>query len=186
LTVIRDDTPGRQVIFMGAGADLDIEAAIFHSLLEGLRAGYWSLVAEEKIVEADKKAPLVENIKERKAFWCDRSRLSEADFLFEGPLKRAAKNEYSGAGYNVKLRRLKEIFKARGMDVYAVDCTTAIANEFGLKIMMVLAPELCYLYLDERFKYLGAKRLYEAPVKMGIFNESKKEEEMNAVPHPFL
>ncbi len=186
LTVIRDRTLGRPAVFLGAGADLDVEAAIIHSLLEGLRAGYWAAVSEEQIATVNKKAPLIENIEERRFFWCDKSRISGANFLFSGPIKKMTKNEHRGAGYQAKFERLRKILKANNINVYGVDCTSKVADEFGLKIMMVLVPELYYLYLNERFKYLGTKRLYEAPVRMGVLKQPKKEEEINLTPHPFL
>ena len=186
LTVIRDQIPGRPAVFLGAGADLDAESAIIHSLLEGLRAGYWRDVSEEQIAEVNKKAPLIENLEERRAYWCDKSRMPEADFLLNGPMKKIKRNEFCGADNQKKLERLKQILRARGMEAYGVDCTTKAAEGAGLKIIMTLVPELYYLYLNERFKYLGSKRLYEAPVKMGVFKQPKKEEEMNSIPHPML
>ena len=186
LTVICDNAPGRPAVFLGAGADLDVEAAIIHSLLEGLRAGYWSSVSEEQIAKVNKKAPLIENIEERRVYWCDKSRMPEVDFLLTGPIKKIERNEFRGADNQKKLERLKRILSARGMDAYWVDCTTKAAEDAGLKIMMTLVPELYCLYLNEHFKYLGSKRLYEAPVRMGVFKEPKKEEEMNSIPHHFL
>jgi len=61
-----------------------------------------------------------------------------------------------------------------------------LAKEFGLTILASLVPRLCPLYLNEHYKCLGVRRLYEAPVRMGIFKNPKKEEEMNPVPHPML
>lgn len=164
LTVIRDGARGRPAVFLGAGAGLDIESAIIHSLLEGLRAGYWSSVSDEQIEAVNKKASLIENIEERRVYWCDKSRMPEADFLLSGPIKKIERNEFSGASSQKKMEHLIKILKARGIKAYVVDYATKAAKDAGLKIVKVLIPKLYYLYLNERFKHPG----------------------VNPIPHPFL
>ncbi|MBI2635302.1 MAG: YcaO-like family protein [Parcubacteria group bacterium] len=169
LTVIRDNAIGRPAIFLGAGADLNIESAIIHSLLEGLRAGYWNSVSREQIEAVNKKVPLIENIEERRVYWCDKSRMREVDFLLDGPIKKIERNEFGGASNQKKMELLKQILMVRGMKAYGVDYATKAAKDSGLKITKVLIPELYYLYLDERFRYSGIKR-----------------KDVNPIPHPFL
>lgn len=186
LAAIRDSALGRPSLFLSTRADLDIEAAIVSSLIDGLRAGFWPSVSKKDIAKTNKKAPLIENVEERRAYWCDKKRLKETNFLFSGPVKIIEKNEYCQATPKAKLKKLKEILAVRGLDAYIADVASPIAKEFGLRVVMSLVPGLYPLYLNEYFKYLGIRRLYEAPVKMGILKNPKKEEEINLIPHPFL
>ncbi len=164
LTVIRDMARGRPAVFLGAGADLDIESAITHSLLEGLRAGYWGSVSDEQIEAVNKKAPLIENIEERRVYWCDKSRIPEIDFLLNGPIKKIERNEFYRAGSQKKMKHLVKILKSCKIEAYSVDCSAKAVEDAGLKIIKVLIPKLYYLYLNERFRYPG----------------------INPIPHPLL
>ena len=85
-----------------------------------------------------------------------------------------------------KFRRIKNVFMEHGYQVFYKDITTAAAQKAGLTVIMSLAPNLYPLYLNERYRYLGVRRLFDAPVRMGALSSPKKEDEMNDTPHPFL
>jgi ribosomal protein S12 methylthiotransferase accessory factor len=53
--------------------------------------------------------------------------------------------------------------EAAGSSAYAVDVTTPDVAELGLSVVKVLAPELCQLDVVHRARFLGGRRLYEAP-----------------------
>ena len=187
LTVIRDNAPRRIKVYAAPRADLDIENAIKSSLSEALVAGFINESAPEEIkIWSDKGQKNIENIKDRLIYWSDSKRTGEADFLYGDSFKTLSINKYQGADAKEKLPALKEILKNSGIDAYVADATVPLAKEFGLTILASLVPRLCPLYLNEHYKCLGVRRLYEAPVRMGIFKNPKKEEEMNPVPHPML
>ncbi|MBI2446386.1 MAG: YcaO-like family protein [Parcubacteria group bacterium] len=187
LTVIRDNAPKRLKVYAAPRADLDIENAIKSSLSEALVAGFINESATEEVkILNDNEGENIKNIKDRIIYWSDLKRIGEADFLYGDGFRTLADNKYRGAGAKEKLPVLKEILKNSGLDAYVVDATTPLAKEFGLTVLASLIPRLCPLYLNEHYKCLGVRRLYEAPARMGIFKNSKKEEEMNLVPHPML
>lgn len=187
LTVIRDNSPQRLKVYAAPRTDLDIEKAIKSSLYEALVSGFILGATPDEIKAANKKGgENIEGIKDRLIYWSDPRRLQEIDFIYGGKIKKLQTNEYRRADFRKKLAALKEILKNSGLDVYVADATMPLAKEFGLTVLASLVPKLCPLYLNEHYKCLGVKRLYEAPMRMGIFERPKKEEDMNLIPHPML
>jgi len=73
--------------------------------------------------------------------------------------------------------------KQAGIDVYVTDLTTADLADAGLKVVRVVMPQTVRLYREFELPYLGGKRLYEAPARMGF--TALSEAELNLQPHPF-
>jgi len=187
LTVIRDSSPQRIKVYVAPRTDLDVERAIRSSLYEAQMPGVVAAATTDAIKIINEKGnENIGNIEDRRTYWSDPARLKEASFLYGGALGELRTNEYRGANFKKKLPVLKEILKNAGLDAYAAEVTTPLAKELGLTVLTSLVPGLYPLYLDEHYKYLGIKRLYEAPVRMGVLEKPKKEEEMNPIPHPML
>ncbi len=183
LALIRESSPERPAAFVSIRADMDIEEAITAALTDGLRAGTWPDVTIQKLEEARKKLPNVTTIQERHIYWGQRELASEAAFLADGPTRNS---DAMPTRLKNKFKTLEKIMAERGFTIFFADATSSIARSAGLTVLMSIIPGLYPLYLNEHFKYLGIKRLYDAPVKMGVFKESKREDEMNPVPHPML
>ena len=81
------------------------------------------------------------------------------------------------------LRRILEMLRRRGLEVYAVDLTTDEALRAGLRVIRVLIPGLQPFSFHYRARYLGHSRLYKAPKNMGY--RVLAEPEVNALPQPF-
>jgi ribosomal protein S12 methylthiotransferase accessory factor len=73
--------------------------------------------------------------------------------------------------------------KAAGLDVHAADLTTPDMADAGLHVVRVVMPQTVRLYREFELPYLGGKRLYEAPAKMGF--TALREEQLRLKPHPF-
>jgi len=71
-------------------------------------------------------------------------------------------------------------------DVIYVDITAPKIGKYGVKVVKVIIPQLQPLHLDEKYPYLSFRRLYEAPVDMGVLTRAKTFNELNKIPHPFL
>jgi ribosomal protein S12 methylthiotransferase accessory factor len=74
---------------------------------------------------------------------------------------------------------------ARGYEAVVVDLTTSDIAALGMKVVRVLTPELHPLHGIHRFPFLGGKRLYEVPVRLGHRPTAPTEAELNPYPHPF-
>lgn len=81
------------------------------------------------------------------------------------------------------LRLLLDRLAARGMDVYAVELTTAEARHVGFRVVRVIIPQLMPLAFTHRARYLGHPRLFTGPVAMGY--PAHDEAAINPMPQPF-
>lgn len=186
LAVILDNAVGRCAVRVAPRTDLDIEQAIIDASIEALKAGVSDDVTASEREAVHRAGHDIYTLPQRRIFWSDQARKKEIDFLFGGPLKKIIKGDFFDADYDKKLKGLKKILQENDFEAYLADVTAPIAKEAGLTIFVSLLPRLYPLYLNEHYKYLGVKRLYDAPVKMGCLKTPRKEEEMNLVPHPML
>lgn len=186
MAAIRETANGWPPIFISPHANLDIESAIAACLLDGLRAGYWPKVSDDSIRNAQSDGFHIDTFDKRRAYWCASDALANTEFLFKRREKEIGENNFMGASNALKLQKIKELLRTQKLDAYIADITLPMAKEAGLRVLKAIIPELYPLYLDEHYKYLGIKRLYDAPVKMGVLSVHKKEEEINVSPHPML
>ena len=73
----------------------------------------------------------------------------------------------------------------RGLSAYAVDVTAPDIREAGLWVARAVVPELCGLDVVHGIRYLGGRRLYDAPVDAGLLDQPLDLSELNPDPHPF-
>src|SRR3989344_1311685 len=180
------DAEGRCAVKVAPRADLDIEHAIIDASIEALRVGVSSDVTASEKEAVDKAGHDIYTLPQRRIFWSDQARKKDVDFLFGGPVQKIIKGEFSGTDVGKKLEGLKKILQEKNFKAYLVDVTAPIAKEAGFAGFVLLLSKLYPLYLNEHYKYLGVKRLYEAPVKMGFSKTPRAEENMNIIPHPML
>lgn len=188
LALVQDSSVGRPVAFVSARADVDIETAITAALADGLRAGTWPDVTSEKIDSMRRKFPNIENIRDRHVYWGQRELVPEIAFLTAGQFRGIRQREQTQERKNQEneLQVLEKALREKGLSVFIADATSPIARDAGLTVLMSIIPGLYPLYLNEHFKYLGIRRLYEAPVAMNVLRKPKQEDEMNSIPHPML
>ncbi|MGW6129869.1 YcaO-like family protein [Cellulomonas sp. NPDC055163] len=72
-----------------------------------------------------------------------------------------------------------------GLDVLALDLTTTDVAEAGYRVARTIVPQLQPLDADHRLRFLGGRRLYEAPVRMGYRSGPSTVADLNPVPHPY-
>jgi ribosomal protein S12 methylthiotransferase accessory factor len=75
--------------------------------------------------------------------------------------------------------------EAAGSTLYAVDVTSPDVRDLGLVVVKTIAPELCALDVPHAARFLGGRRLYEAPVQLGLRDTPLAESDVNPAPHPF-
>lgn len=181
------DQQGRYPIHISTRTGLDIQSAIERVVLDHLKVGLWdSFFPEETTREINALAPRLRSIRHRQIFWADPPNQKEIEFLLKGPTTKTFKKEKTETSYSQRLQVLTNIIKNQGLEAYLVDATSTAAKDAGLIVLMSLIPGLYPMYLDEDYKYLGIKRLYDSPVKMGYLKNPRREEEMNQTPHPFV
>lgn len=72
------------------------------------------------------------------------------------------------ASYDKNVDLIVNELRQLNCEVFFVNMATSEVAQTGLFVTKVLSPELVPLWRDDRFPYLGVKRLYEVPNKFGI------------------
>jgi ribosomal protein S12 methylthiotransferase accessory factor len=70
------------------------------------------------------------------------------------------------------------------LEVIIAEITTADALACGYRVVRTLVPGAVDIAADARFAQFGAKRLYNAPVAMGLADAPLSESELNHLPVP--
>ena len=73
--------------------------------------------------------------------------------------------------------------KNRGCNVLFKDITTVDIRQLGFYSVKIFIPQLVQLAGAYPFYFLGGKRLYEAPKKIGL--DTNDYDGLNKFPHPF-
>ena len=71
------------------------------------------------------------------------------------------------------------------MSAYAVDVTSPDVESLGLRVVRVVAPELCALDVAHSARFLGCPRLYTAAFEAGLAPRVLEPADLNDDPHPF-
>lgn len=182
-----DRTGGGPAVHVTAAADLDPEQALYHALLENVKVGTLVMpkMDEDSIRQTNEMYPNF-HISERGIWWSQPENIEKIAWMLEGKTIPLQKSKTAAKTYKEKLAYLKKLLERAEQETFLVDVSTPVADEFGLTVIMSIIPGLYPMYLREEFRYLGVKRLYDLPVKLGYLKKSRKEEEMNSTPHPFM
>lgn len=125
------------------------------------------------------------DIEDRAYFWFPVEMINHLDFWLKSEnSKSISKQELKLESQD--LERVISLLSEREMEILYVDITDPKIRKYGFRVVRVIIPQLQPVYLDERYPYLGKKRLYGVPVKMGFIQSPKKISQLNKIPHPFL
>lgn len=189
LSVLIDETGIGLPVSLGLKSHLNPINAIVGSMQESLNPREWirrevennsSLIRE---VNADE----ISTTRLRGIFWFDKNKMNKLHFLIKRrPAKKVylKKIRYLSSGEQLKI--LLKIFKNKKYEVSFVDIGMPKIRQSGYEVVFVFIPELHPLYLDEKYPYLGGRRLYQVPRLIGYKNVQKREEDLYQFPHPFL
>ena len=84
-----------------------------------------------------------------------------------------------------RLSWIVEHLSARGFEVIGVDITAPDIARYGVRVMRAIVPGLQPLGFGPSGLRLGGRRLYDAPVRMGVFSSRPAEQDLNRFPHCF-
>lgn len=188
LTVVIDKSGYGLAVSTGLKADLNSDKAIEGSLQEAFHTRSWiRSCVESGDLNVNIKTNQIKTIKDRGAFWFNIKRIIDIEFFLNlEPQTYMPKKLTNGSSEKSKLDVISKIIMAAGMKIYYKDLTLDQLKRFGYWIVKVLVPELQPLYLNDRYPYLGNKRIYDVPVKLGLLKKTHLISELNTFPHPFL
>lgn len=109
--------------------------------------------------------------------------IDKLDFWMKGK-KMILEKPMKALSFKKKLEKILRMLKEFNLEVVYVDVSLPKIKKLGFWVVKVIIPELQPLYLEEDYPYLGGKRLYEVPVKLGF--KRNRINGFNPIPHPFL
>lgn len=196
LSILVDRSGEGPTVIADAATDMDPEDAIITSIEAAQQARPW--LRNEMFHLCDTcNCEVLEKVQPeywlstnlyRGLLWARRDMISNIDFLLGNQKRKRVESfeNLSSRDAERNLRTILKMFEEKNMEVAYVDITTPDVNELGFKVVRVIIPELQPLHGDERFKYLGGRRLYEVPKLLGYRSTESTEDELNQIPHPFV
>lgn len=195
LCVLLDHRRSPTMISVGGAAGLDPVRAATKAMTEAVQTREWG----KFLGGPEGRAPFAAEYDDVRDFE-DHVRLyaygdmeHAVDFLRSGPLVGLDEGAGAppgpptpgprsvGADLATVLGRLDDA----GLDVLALDLTTTDVHEAGYRVARTIVPQLQPLDADHRLRFLGGRRLYEAPVRMGYRTAPSTVADFNPVPHPY-
>jgi len=187
LSFIIDKSLIPPLITSGLKSDLDPEKGILGSLEECFNTYDWVLELHKsgQVFTGDKND--IRSHNDRALYWLQKGMIKNLDFLIKTKKKKEISKfvNLDKKSTNENLEFLLHDLKKRKMETVIVDVTPRDVKEVGFKVVKVLIPKLQPLYLNEKIRYLGGKRLYKIPKLLGL-NRKITEEDFNNIPHPFV
>ena len=191
MIVIVDRTGVGPAITVATKTSVDILEAIIGAICEAQKTRIWMREIMDKgdydLQGIKSGADKISTFIDRGLFWSPVEMIKHMEFLFQGPKKTLEENfSVSSLDYQSSYQRVVDLFVSKGVPIYAKDLTTPEINSLNFKVVKVIIPQLQPLYLWEQFRYLGSKRLYQAPIDMGHLRDALSLKNLNNIPHPFL
>ena len=148
---------GGSALGVGAAAAPTVQRAVMKALDEATRVRTWARALRAAGMEAP-AADDVEELDDHIRFYADPRNASKVAFL-DGSQRRRRVDRVKAVdgGIDALCRRLSR----RNVTAYAVDVTSSDIRDAGLRVVRVIAPELCALDVQHTAQLLGARRLYE-------------------------
>lgn len=173
---------GRETLGVGAAAATTVERAATKALDEAMRVRTWAQALRRSGATAP-AADAVEELDDHVRFYSDPVNAARVDFLDSCRARRRI--EHVPAVSAPPIESICRRLARRGVTAYAVDVTSPDVREAGLRVVRVIAPELCQLDVEHRARLHGGRRVYEEPLRLGRARRILTEDDLNPDPHPF-
>ncbi len=181
--------PGRLgALGVGASAAPSIEVAWRKALAEAFSVHRW--VRDMALEEPERlhlDAAGIQTFDGHTMFYASEERVPRAAFLDSSPSRRSTLDVRALEGDNVLelIEAVTRRLDAQGVSAYAVDVTSPDVLDAGLRVVHVVAPELCALDVVEGARFLGGRRMYHAAFEAGLAPRPLEPSGLNPDPHPF-
>ena len=184
LGIVRAPVGFAGALGVGAGTAATIERAWFKALAEAFASR--AAGAKLELLDPGDYGPqgdAVVTFEDHIRYYAGADRARAAAFLDAGAVSTSTRDvpQLSADRVVSLCRRVA----AAGATAYAVDVTSPDVTELGLVVTKVIAPELCPLDVLHHARFLGGRRLYEAPAALGLRAGALAEADVNPDPHPF-
>jgi ribosomal protein S12 methylthiotransferase accessory factor len=172
-----------------ARSDARHEAPIEKALDEAVRVRSWARELRRRDPNARSLPPpaQIRNFDEHVAFYAYDENAARASFLDAGRERRHVSDVARLEGPRVRARidAICGRLEAGGATAYMADVTAPDVRGAGLRVIKVVAPELCPLDVEHAAPCLGGRRLYDVPWRLGLRESALSADDLNPDPHPF-
>lgn len=173
---------------VGAASAPTVAVAWRKALAEAFSVQRWVRdLAFEEPDRLDCPAEAIATFDAHTLYYASEDRAGRAAFLDASPERRATREVRPLDGVNVLelIRSVTRRLEARGASAYAVEVTSPDVLVAGLRVVHVVAPELCPLDVVEGACFLGGRRMCAAAFEAGLATRPFEPSELNQDPHPF-
>ena len=189
LCLLIDERRTPPMICAGAAADLDPIRAAGKAMTEAVQTREWA----KFLGGGGRKFQFAPDFSDIRDFEDHVALYAYGDMLHAVQFLMSESNEcISGCWDNGSVRDAKrdlertvEILAARDLEIIALDLTSPDVAECGYHVARVMIPELQPLDADHLHRFMGGRRLYEVPQRMGYAEGPTNIESLNIYPHPF-
>ncbi len=181
--------PGsRAALAVGAGCDARMPDAWLKALSEAFGVYRWLGLQRE--TEPSRPLPCKEEVQtfdDHMLFYATHERARLASFLdaSQARTRPADAPALSGSTPRDHVKAVVGRLERHGVSAYAVDVTSSDVESLGLRVVRVIAPELCALDVAHSARFLGSQRLYTAAFEAGLAPTVLEPADLNDDPHPF-
>jgi ribosomal protein S12 methylthiotransferase accessory factor len=189
LCLLIDEQRSPVMVCAGGAAALDPLAAASKALLEAVQTREWAkfMLRGGKSFHFEPDFSDIEEFEDHVALYAHGDMLEAVRFLVDSPGQVALDGaaEAKSPDWAADLTRLVSLLAGRGYDVLAVDLTTPDAAQCGYFVTKALIPGFQPLDASYRRRFLGGRRLYQVPVRLGYTQTETTIEQLNPNPHPY-
>lgn len=177
------NTARNRMIDLGLGTGPTQQAAVTDAVRELRQISHWETTPNDDVSSPEDITTLVK----RAEYWTDRDPSPDLEFWLN-PESEPEPIDTTTTTPSPKdqLRTLLDWIDKNDYNCYVSEVTTDDVRQTGVKVIKALIPDLHPMYLLREYRYLGGDRLYTAPVKAGLRDTPRSEDELTTVPHPFL
>lgn len=177
-----DDHP---VALCGFRADIDLHGALLGAgqELEHLLAMYHRS-RDQGLTPVPDPAAEPRDIWDFATYYCHESRVGALDFMHGGPRRPVPDPTSTPRGHADAVEHLVTRLSDDGYDAITVDLTPIDVAECGVSVVRTVIPGLQPVSFHRRFRHLGGRRVFTAPVRMGARERELTEEQLNPDPIP--
>jgi ribosomal protein S12 methylthiotransferase accessory factor len=188
LCLLIDERRKPAMISAGAATDLNPVRAASKAMLEAVQTREWAKFLGGRGRKFSFAADFgdIREFEHHVALYAYGDMLHAVEFLLDedNHVSDCWENESTGniAG---DLDKTLSIMAGHNLETIALDLTTPDVRQCGYRVTRAVIPELQPLDADYLHRFLGGRRLYEVPWRMGYTNAPTTIETLNPNPHPF-
>jgi ribosomal protein S12 methylthiotransferase accessory factor len=189
LCLLIDERRTPPMISAGAATDLNPTRAARKAMMEAVQTREWAkfLGGLGRKFQFASDFSDIRDFEHHVALYAYGDMLHAVAFLLDEENRRISDCWEDGSTGDIEddLDKTLNILAGHNLEAIALDLTTPDVNECGYRVTRAMVPELQPLDADYLHRFLGGRRLYEVPWRMGYTSAPTTIETLNSNPHPF-